>query len=123
MSNGTVHASCIYNSKYNVATYRKKAPNLSNRGKVDFIKNVFAPEKKFRFQKQCNLLNMSDCCYFPEYVTLPVRMHLTACFVFCLLMIFLSKLLGLKIYFHSLSGVDQVLFLTVQFIVNTKAEN
>ena len=54
-------SSCIYKSKYDVATYREKAPHLSYGEKVDLIKNVFVPEKKLllAFQKQIDLLNMS----------------------------------------------------------------
>ena len=35
--------SCIYKSKYNVATYREKAPHLNYGEKVDLMKNVFVP--------------------------------------------------------------------------------
>ena len=41
--------SCIYRSKYDVATYREKAPHLSYGEKVDLKKNVFVPEKNFYF--------------------------------------------------------------------------
>ena len=77
-------------------------------------------KKIFAFQKQKNLLNMKDCYCFSGFVIFPVRMHLTACLVFCLVMIFLLKLLRLKIYFHNPSGLGQVLFLTLEFIVKTK---
>ena len=40
-------SSCIYKSKYAVATYREKAPHLSFGEKVDLIKNVFVPENNF----------------------------------------------------------------------------
>ena len=114
-------SSCIYKSKYDVATYREKAPHLSYSEKVDLIKNVFVPEKKtFAFQKQLDLLNMSGYCCFPGFVILPVRIHLTACLVFCLVMISLLKFLGLKIYFHSPSELGQVLFLTLKLIVKAK---
>ena len=46
LSDGPVHNSCIYKSKYNIGTYRKKAPHLIYDQKVDLIKNVFALEKK-----------------------------------------------------------------------------
>ena len=77
-------------------------------------------KKIFAFQKQKNLLNMKDCYCFSGFVIFPVRMHLTACLVFCLVMIFLLKLLRLKIYFHNPSGLGQVLFLALEFIVKTK---
>ena len=47
----------------------------------------------FAFQKQLDLLNISGYCCFSGIVILPVRMHLTACLVFCLVMISLLKLL------------------------------
>ena len=77
-------------------------------------------KKTFAFQKQQDLLSMSGYCCFPGFVILPVRMKLTADLVFYLVMIFLLKLLGLKIYFHSPSGLDQVLFLNLELIVKAK---
>ena len=67
---GGPDSSCIYKSKYDVATYREKAPHLSYSEKVDLIKNVFVPEKAFAFQKQLDLLNMSGYCCFPGFVIL-----------------------------------------------------
>ena len=58
------------------------------------------------------------CC--SDFVILPVRIHLTACFAFWLFIIFLLKLFGLKISFHSSWGLGQVLFLTLDLIVNPK---
>ena len=49
LSDGPVDSSCINESKYDVATYREKAPHLSYGEKVDLIKNVLVPEKNFRF--------------------------------------------------------------------------
>ena len=43
-SDGPVDCSCIYTSKYDVATYREKAPHLSY-GEKDWIKNVCAWKK------------------------------------------------------------------------------
>ena len=63
---------------------------------------------------------MRDYCCFPGFVVLPVRMHLTACLVLFFVFIFLLKLLGLKIYFHSPSEHGQVLFLTLELIVKAK---
>ena len=48
-------SSCIYKSKYDVATYREKAPHLSCSEKVDLIKNVFVPEKNFCFAEAITL--------------------------------------------------------------------
>ena len=42
-------SSCIYKSKYDVNTYREKAPHLSYGEKVDLIKSVFVPEKNLCF--------------------------------------------------------------------------
>ena len=77
-------------------------------------------KKAFALQKQQDLLNISGYCCFPDFVILPVRTHLTVCPVFYLVMIFLLKLLGLKIYFHIPSGRGQVLFLTLELIVKAK---
>ena len=101
-SDGPVESSCIYKSKYYVTTCKEKATHLSYGEKVDLMKNAFAPEKKLLLlQKQQDLLSMSGYCCFPGFFILPVRMHLTAFFVFCLVMMFLLKLLELKIYFRS----------------------
>ena len=77
-------------------------------------------KKIVAFQKQQDLFNMKSYCCFPGFVILPVRMHLIACLVFCLVMIFLLKLLGLKMYFHSSSGLGQVLLLTLELLVKIK---
>ena len=63
---------------------------------------------------------MTRYCCFPGFVILPVRMHLTVCLVFCLVMIFLLMLLRLKIYFHGPSGLGRVLFLILELIVKGK---
>ena len=103
-------SSCIYKSKYDVATYRGNAPHLSHGEKVDLIKNEFVPRS---FKYEWLLL-------FPGFDILPVRMHLTSCLVFCLVMISLQKLIGLEIYFHSPSELDQVLFFFLKAIVKAK---
>ena len=99
-----VDSSCICKSKYDVATYREKALHLSYCEKVDLIKNMIVL-KKFRFPEVNKLLNVNGYCCFPGFVILPLRMHLTACLVFCLVMIFLLNFLRFKIYFHSPSGL------------------
>ena len=63
---------------------------------------------------------MGGYCCFTGFVILPVRMHLAACLVFCLVMISLLKLLELKIYFHNPSKLGQVLLLTLRLIVKAK---
>ena len=100
--------------------HREKAPHLSYGQKVDSIKIGLCLKKVFAFEKPLDPLNMSDYCCSPGFVILPVTMYLTASLVFCLVMIFLLKLLGLKIYFHSSSGLGQVLFLTLELVVKTK---
>ena len=102
---GPVHSSCLYKSIYDVAKYRGKIPHLNYREKSRFNKKcVSVWTKTFVFQKQQNLLNVSGYRCFTSFVILWARMSLTACVVFCLVMIFLLKLLGLKIYFQSTSG-------------------
>ena len=58
LSNGQVHSSCIYNSKYDVATYGEKASHLSYGEKVDSIikKNFHFPEKLRSFKCEWLLL-------------------------------------------------------------------
>ena len=63
---------------------------------------------------------MSGYCCLSGFGIIQVRMHLTGCLKFCLVMVFLLKFLGLKIYFHSSSGLGQLLFLTLELIVKTK---
>ena len=46
---GPVDSWCIYKSKYDVATYREKAPHLSYGEKVDLTKNVFMLKKNCSF--------------------------------------------------------------------------
>ena len=65
-------------------------------------------KKNFAFQKQQDLLNMSGSCFFLGFVIFLVKIHLTACLVFYLVMIFLLKLLGLKIHLHSPSGPSSI---------------
>ena len=52
LSNGPVHSSCIYKSKYDVAIYREKAPQLSYGEKVDLIKKVLCLKKTSALEKQ-----------------------------------------------------------------------
>ena len=52
LSNGPVHSSCICISKYDVSTYKEKAPQLTYDEKVNLIKNVFVSEKNFHFPER-----------------------------------------------------------------------
>ena len=113
-------SSCIYKSKYDVATYRENAPHLSYSEKVDLIKNLFVPENNFYFPETTRSFKYEWLLLFPWLCYYPSEMHLTACLVFCLVMISLLKLLGLKIYFHSPSELGQVLFLNLKLIVKAK---
>ena len=63
---------------------------------------------------------MSGYCCFPDFFILLVRMHLSGRLVFCLVMIFLLKLLGLKVNFYGPSGLNQMLFLTFELIVKAR---
>ena len=65
-------SSCIYKSKYDVATYREKAPHLSYGEKVDLMEKTFVPETKifcfpeticFRYKWQ---LLFPWLCYSPS---------------------------------------------------------
>ena len=58
-------SSCIYKSKYDVATYREKAPHLSYSEKVDLIKNVFVPEKNFCFPETTRSFKYEWLLLFP----------------------------------------------------------
>ena len=72
LSDRPVDSSCIYKSKYDVAICREKAPHLSYGEKVDLIKNVFVPEKNFRFPETIRsfkyewLLLFLWLCYSPS---------------------------------------------------------
>ena len=94
-------------TKVNVMLLHIGKRHLSYGEKVDLI-NIFEAEKNFRFlKKKKNLLNMNVYCSFPSFVILPVRIHLTACLVFYLLITFLLKLLELNIYFTALQGLGK----------------
>ena len=72
LSDAPVDRSRIYKRKYDFATYREKAPHLSYGEKVDLIKNVFVPEKNFRFPETTRsfkyewLLLLPWLCYSPS---------------------------------------------------------
>ena len=79
LSNGPVHSSCIYKSKYDVLTYREKAPQ----------KNFLFPETIRSLKYEWQLL-FPWLCYSPS----EDASYCLSC-VFFLVMIFLLKLLGL----------------------------
>ena len=79
-SYGSVDSSCIFKSKYDVVTYREKAPRLGYGEKVDLIKNVSVPEKNFLETTRSFKYEWIFC--FPGIIILPVRMHLISCLFF-----------------------------------------
>ena len=81
---------------------------------------MFLPEKNFCFPKTTRSFKYEWLLLFPGFVILSLRMHLTACLVFCLVMIFLLNLLVFKIYFRNHSELDQLLFLILELIVKEK---
>ena len=65
LSDGPVDSLCIYKSKYDVITYKEKAPHISYGEKVDLIKNGFTPEKKICFPKTKRSLTYKWILLFP----------------------------------------------------------
>ena len=120
MSDGPVDSSCVYKSRYDVATYREKAPHLSYGEKVDLIKNVFVPEKNFRFPEAIRsfkyewLLLFPWLCYSPSEDT----SYCLSCVLFR--HDFPTKASRVKNLYSQPSGHGQVLFLTLELIVKTK---
>ena len=116
-------SSYIYKSKYDVATYREKAPHLSYSEKVDLIKKVFVPEKIFCFPETTRsfkyewLLLFHWLCYCPS----EDASYCLSCVLFG--HDFPTKASRLKIYFHSPSELGQVLFLILKLIVKATKEN
>ena len=83
LSGAPVDSSCTYKSKYDVATYREKAPHLSYGEKVDLIKHVFVQEKDFCFPETKRSFKYEWLLLFPwlsyspsEYILL-----LVLCFI------------------------------------------
>ena len=107
------HNSCIYKSKYDVATYREKAPQLSYDKKVDLIKKVFVPEKYFRFPETIRFFKYEWLLLFPWLCYSPSED--ASCCLSCVLFghDFPTKASRVK-NFHSPSGLGQVLFLTLE---------
>ena len=99
LSNGKVHSSLIYKSKYDVATYRGKAPHLRYEEKVDLTKNIFVLEKSFCFPKKIRSFKNERLLLFPLlcYCHNEDVSYLWPC-VF-LVMSLLLKFLGLRIYY------------------------
>ena len=115
-------SSCIYKSKYDVATYRGKAPHLSYGEKKDLIKNVFVPEKNFCFPETTRSFKYEWLLLFPSLFYSPSEdaSYCLSCVLFGHEFPTILKLFGLKIYFHSPSEPGQVLFLTLKLIVQAK---
>ena len=65
LSDGPVDSSCIYKSKYDIATYKEKAPHLSYGEKVNLIKNTFVPEKNFHFPETTRSFKYEWLLLFP----------------------------------------------------------
>ena len=65
LSDAPVDNSCIYKSKYDVTTCRKRAPHLSDGEKVDLIKNIFVPEKNFHFSETTRSFKYEWLLLFP----------------------------------------------------------
>ena len=65
---------------------------------------------------------MNGYCCLPGIVIHSVRIDLAPCLVFCLLLIFILKLLGLKIYFHSPFRAWPSAFFTLELNVKAKAK-
>ena len=59
-------SSCIYKSKYDVATYREKALHLSYSEKVGLIKNVFVLEKSLCFPETTRSFKYEWLLLFPS---------------------------------------------------------
>ena len=78
-------SSCIYKSKYDVATYREKAPHLSYSEKVDLIKNVFVPEKNFCFPETTRSFKYEWLLLFPWLCCSPSEdaSYCFSCVLFC----------------------------------------
>ena len=106
LSDAPVDNPGIYKSKYDVATYRKKVPHLSYGEKVDLVKNVFVPEKNFHFSETTRSFKYEWLLLFPWlcYFTSEDASYCLYCVLFG--HDFLLKLLGLKIFFYSSSGLD-----------------
>ena len=116
LSNGKVHSSLIYKSKYDVTTYRAKVAHLRYEEKVDLTKKIFVLEKSFRFQETIRSFKYKRLLLFPLlcYSDNEDVSYLWSC-VF-LVMSLLLKFLGLRIYFY----IPSVLFVTLEVIVKAK---
>ena len=101
---------CIYRSKYDVATYREKSPHLSYDEKIDLIKNMFVPEKNISFPETIRSFKYESLLLFPWLCYSPSEGASYCLSCFSLVMIFLLKLLRLKI-FTALQGLAKCSFL------------
>ena len=73
-------SSCIYKSKYDVDTYREKAPHLSYGEKVDLIKNLFVLEKNFCFPETTRSFKYEWLLYYPPSED---ASYCLSCVLFC----------------------------------------
>ena len=107
-------------SKYDVATYREKAPHLSYREKVDLIKNVFVSEKNFRFPETTRSFKYAWLLLFPWlfYSASDDASYRLPCVLFG--HDFPAKASRVKNLFSQPSGLRQALFLTLELIVKAK---
>ena len=108
LSDGPVHSSCIHKSEYDVATYREKALHLSYDEKVDLIKNVFVPEKNFRFPGTLRSLKCERLLLFPWLCYFPSE---DECYGLAWSLFSYSTFLGKKSIFTVRQGLDKHCFL------------
>ena len=95
LSRGPVDSPCIFESKFDVTTYREKTPRLGYGEKVDLVKNVFVLEKNFCFLEATRYFKYEWILLFPWlYYSLSEDASYYLSIFFCLVMIFLLKFLG-----------------------------
>ena len=70
-------------NRYDVATYKAKAPYLSDAERKDWIKDVFVPDENFVFHEQKDVFDMNGLKSLHSYVIPLVKMLLTVYFLLC----------------------------------------
>ena len=78
-------------NRYDVATYRSKAPFISDIEKKDLIKNVFSPDDNFSFPETNRSFKSEWLSDSLGYVILPVKMQFIVWLVFYLVTSFLKR--------------------------------